>query len=102
MPGRVFAVSGSDAAFGPRTLRLRVLALLTRAKAPSLVVGVAVAASVIVAETLVVCSLNVVTGTTGRFGTMFLLGGLVVSGLCGFGVSPSWTDVVTSGLADFI
>jgi PAS domain S-box-containing protein len=97
MPGRVFAVSGSDAGFGPRTVRLRVLALLTRTKAPSLVLGIAVAASFIVAETLVVCSLNVVTGTTGRFGTIFLLGVLVVSMVWGFGLSMAMS--VASAIA---
>jgi PAS domain S-box-containing protein len=87
MPGRIFAGTRSDAAFGPRTMRLRVLALLTRPNGPPLVLGIAVAASFIVIETLVVCSLNVATGTTGRFGTLFLLGVLVVSMVWGFGLS---------------
>jgi PAS domain S-box-containing protein len=101
MPGCVFAVSGSDAGFGPRTLRLRVLALLTRTKAPSLVLGIAVAASFLVAETLVVCSLNVVTGTTGRFGTIFLLGVLVVSMLWGFGLSTTMSIASAIAFAYF-
>jgi PAS domain S-box-containing protein len=96
-PGRIFAGTGSDAGFGPRTTRLRVLTLLTRAKAPSLVAGIAVAASFLVVETLVVCSLNVVTGTTGRFGTLFLLGVLVVSMVWGFGLSMTMS--VASAIA---
>lgn len=56
-------------------------------KAPSLVLGIAVAASFIVAEAIVVGSLNVVTGTTGRFGTLFLLGVLIVSMVWGFGLA---------------
>jgi PAS domain S-box-containing protein len=87
MPGRLFAGTGSDAGFGSRTMRLRVLALLTRQKAPPLALGIAVAASFIAIETLIVCSLNVATGTTGRFGTLFLLGVLVVSMVWGFGLS---------------
>jgi PAS domain S-box-containing protein len=78
-------------------MRMRVLALLTRPKAPSLVLGIAVAASFIVAETLVVCSLNVVTGTTGRFGTLFLLGVLVISTVWGFGLSMTMS--VASAIA---
>src|SRR3954469_2883940 len=97
MPGRIFAGTGSDAGFGPRTIRLRVLALLARAKAPSVVLGIAVAASFIVVETLVVCSLNVVTGTTGRFGTLYLLGVLVVSAIWGYGLSAAMS--VASAIA---
>jgi len=89
MPGRNFAGSGSDAGFGPRTMRMRVLALLTRPKAPSLVLGYRGGRGRPSSwpETLVVCSLNLVTGTTGRFGTLFLLGVLVVSMVWGFGLS---------------
>jgi PAS domain S-box-containing protein len=101
MPGRVFAGSGSDAGFGPRTVRLRVLALLTRTKAPSLVLGIAVAASFLVAETIVVGSLNVVTGTTGRFGTLFLLGVLVVSMVWGFGLTMTMSVASAVAFAYF-
>jgi PAS domain S-box-containing protein len=97
VPGGIFAGSGSDAGFGPRTMRLRVIALLTRPKAPSVVLGLAVAAAFIVVETLVVCSLNVVTGTTGRFGTLFLLGVLVVSMVWGLGLSVTMS--VASAIA---
>jgi PAS domain S-box-containing protein len=91
----------SDAGFAPRTLRLRVLALLTRAKAPSVALGIAVAASFLVAETLVVCSLNVMTGTTGRFGTIFLLGVLVISMLWGFGLSATMSIASAIAFAYF-
>jgi PAS domain S-box-containing protein len=97
MPGRILAGSGSDAGFIPRTLRLRVLTLLGRLRAPSLVLGIAVAASFIVVETLVVCSLNVMTGTTGRFGTLYLLGVLVVSAVWGYGLSAAMS--VASAIA---
>jgi PAS domain S-box-containing protein len=101
MPGRVFAGNRSDGGLGPRTMWLRVLALLTRPKAPSVVLGIAVAASFIVVETLVVCSLNVVTGTTGRFGTLFLLGVLVVSMVWGFGLSMTMSIASAIAFAYF-
>src|SRR4051794_33752260 len=97
MPGRILAGSGSDAGFVPRTVRSRVLTLLGRLRAPSLVLGITVAASFIVVETLVVCSLNVVTGTTGRFGTLYLLGVLVVSAVWGYGLSAAMS--VASAIA---
>jgi PAS domain S-box-containing protein len=97
MPGRILAGSGSDAGFIPRTVRLPVLTLLGRLRAPSLVLGIAVAASFIVVETLVVCSLNVATGTTGRFGTLYLLGVLVVSAIWGYGLSAAMS--VASAIA---
>jgi PAS domain S-box-containing protein len=101
VPGGIFAGSGSDAGFGSRTMRSRVLALLTRPEAPSLVLGIAVAASFIVVETLVVCSLNVVTGTTGRFGTLFLLGVLVISMVWGFGLSMTMSAASAIAFAYF-
>jgi PAS domain S-box-containing protein len=101
LPGRVFAGTGSDAGFGPRSTRLRVLALLTRTKAPAPVLGVGVAALFLVVETLVVCSLNVVTGTTGRFGTLFLLGVLVVSMVWGFGLSMTMSIASAIAFAYF-
>src|SRR6266403_511828 len=72
-------------------------ALPHRPKAPSLVLGIAVAVAFIVAETLTVCSLNVVTDSTGRFGTLFLLGVLVVSMVWGFGLSMTMS--VASAIA---
>jgi PAS domain S-box-containing protein len=78
-------------------MRLRVLALVNRPKAPSLVLGIAVAVAFIAVETLAVCSLNVVTDSTGRFGTLFLLGVLAVSMVWGFGLSMTMS--VASAIA---
>ncbi len=60
-----------------------VLALVSRPKTPSLLLGISLAAAVIVVETLIVCSLNILTGTTGHFGTLYLIGVLVVSTVWG-------------------
>ena len=76
---------------------LRVLALVNRPKAPSLVLGIAVAVAFIAVETLAVCSLNVVTDSTGRFGTLFLLGVLAISMVWGFGLSMTMS--VASAIA---
>jgi PAS domain S-box-containing protein len=78
-------------------MRARLLRLLIRPAAPSLALGSAVAASFIVVETLVVCLLNEVTGTAGRFGTLYLLGVLVVSTVWGFGLSATMS--VASAIA---
>jgi PAS domain S-box-containing protein len=96
-PGNLFAGERFDPGLGPRSMRLRVLALVSRPKAPSLVLGIAVAVAFIAVETLIVCSLNVVTDSTGRFGTLFLLGVLVVSMMWGFGLSA--TMAVASAIA---
>jgi PAS domain S-box-containing protein len=101
MPGRIFAGGDSDAGFIPRTLRLRVLTLMGRLRAPSLVLGVAVAASFILVETLLVCSLNMLTGTTGRFGTLYLLGVLVVSAVWGYGLSAAMSVVSAIAFTSF-
>jgi hypothetical protein len=85
-PGGRFTRSGSNAGLGARTMQLRLLLLAGRLRAPSLGLGIAVAASFIVVETLVVCSLNALTATTGHFGTLYLLGVLVVSTVWGFGL----------------
>ena len=82
-------------------MRLRVLALVSRPKAPSLALGIAFAAFFIVLETLVVCSLNVITGTTGRFGTLYILGVLVVSMLWGSGLSVTMSIVSAIAFAYF-
>jgi PAS domain S-box-containing protein len=97
LPGRIFAGNGSDAGLGPRTMRLRILALVSRPNAPSLGLGVAVAVAFLVVEALIVCSLNVATDSTGRFGTLFLVGVLVVAMLWGFGLSMTMS--VASAIA---
>jgi len=101
LPGNIFAGRGSDAGMGPRNMRLRLLALVSRPKAPSLVLGIAVAVAFIAVETLVVCSLNVVTDSTGRFGTLFLLGVLVVSMVWGFGLAATMSIASAIAFAYF-
>ena len=86
MPSRVFTDSGSAVRRVPRLLRFGMLA---RPSAPSLALGIAVAASFLVVETLVVCSLNVVTRTTGCFATLYLIGVIAISTLWGFGLSAT-------------
>jgi PAS domain S-box-containing protein len=97
MPGSWFSASGSDAGLGPRILRLRLLALVSRPKAPPLMLGVAVAAALLVIQTLIVCSLNMATNSTGHFGTLYLVGVLVVSTVWGFGLAATMS--VASAIA---
>jgi PAS domain S-box-containing protein len=63
--------------------------MLAGPSAPSLALGIAVAASFLVVETLVVCSLNVVTRTPGCFATFYLVGVIAISTLWGFGLSAT-------------
>jgi PAS domain S-box-containing protein len=63
--------------------------------------GVAVGASFIVVETLVVGLLNEATGTIGRFGTLYLLGVLVVSTVWGFGLSATMSMASAVAFAYF-
>ena len=86
MPRRVFTDSGSAVRRVPQLLRFRMLA---RPSPPSLALGIAVAASFLVVETLVVCSLNVVTRTTGCFATLYLIGVIAISTLWGVGLSAT-------------
>jgi PAS domain S-box-containing protein len=95
MPGRLFTGGGSD--LGSQTMRMRLLRLLIGPRTPSLALGFAIAASFIVVETLLVIFLDEVTGTTGRFGTLYLLGVLVVSAVWGFGLSATMS--VASAIA---
>ncbi len=97
MPGHFIAGSAPYAGSRAQPARWRVLWLLTRPRAPSGALGIAVAATFIVVETVVVCSLNVVTGSTGRFGTLYLIGVLVVSAVWGLGLSA--TISVASAIA---
>jgi PAS domain S-box-containing protein len=89
MPGRILAGSTSETGLGPRLMRARLLALLIRPTTPSLVLGIAVGTGFIVVETVVVCLLNELTGLHGTFGTLYLLGVLVVSTVWGFGLSAA-------------
>src|ERR1700758_2875236 len=90
MPGRI-AMSRARAGVVHPTFRWRLLWLFNRTQVASNLLGVAVAASLIVAETVAVCSLNTLTGTTGRFATLYFLGVVVISAGWGF-----WLSVVTS------
>src|ERR1700737_93246 len=100
-PGGFFADRGSDTGLGPQSMRARLSPLLVRPAAPSLALGIAVGASFILIETLVVCVLNVVTGTTGHFGTFYLLGVLVVSTVWGFGLSATMSTASAIAFAYF-
>ena len=70
----------------PPRIGARLMSLLVRPTAPTLWLGIAVAASFVVAETLVVRLLmHVAPGNT--YGAIYLLGVLVVAGLWGFGLA---------------
>jgi PAS domain S-box-containing protein len=101
MPGRIFAGRPSDSGLGPQSMRARLLRLLTRPTPPSLALGIGVGACFIVVETLVVCLLNEVTGTVGRFGTLYLLGILLVSTVWGFGLSVTMSVASAIAFATF-
>jgi PAS domain S-box-containing protein len=101
MPGGFFAGRTSDRALGPPLVRARLLELLVRPASPSIALGIAVGASFIAVETLAVCLLNHVTGTTGRFGTLYLLGVLMVSTVWGFGLSATMSIASAVAFAYF-
>jgi hypothetical protein len=76
----------SDEVVGLRPLSARLLSMLLRPTAPPLTVGIMVAASFIVAETLLVSLLMKIVPEMA-FGVIFLLGVLVVSAGWGFGLA---------------
>jgi len=86
---RIFLRAGAEAGLGPRGMRMRLLRLLMPPRAPSLTFGIAVASTLLVGETAAVCLLNLVTGTTGNFGTLYLIGVVAVSMTWGFGLSAA-------------
>jgi PAS domain S-box-containing protein len=96
MPGRI-AKSRARAGFVSPTTRWRLLWLLNRPKAASNTLGVLVATLLIVVETVAVCSLNVLTRTDGRFGTLYFLGVVVISAGWGFWLSAGMS--IASGIA---
>jgi PAS domain S-box-containing protein len=63
--------------------------------------GVVVAVSLIVAETIAVCSLNALTGTTGLFGTLYFLGVLVISAAWGVWLSAGMSVASAVAFAYF-
>src|ERR1700676_2638245 len=85
-----------DAQIGQAPVRARLVSLLLRPTAPPLAFGVVVAASLIVAETLLVYLLKRVA-PENMFGVVYLLGALVVSTGWGFGLAA--TTSVASALA---
>jgi signal transduction histidine kinase len=90
------AGSVPDTRSRPPRVGARLLSLLVRPTAPPLWPGIAVAASFVIAETLLVHLLmHVAPGNT--YGAIYLLGVLVVSGLWGFGLAV--TTTVASTLA---
>ena len=76
----------------PPRMGARLMSLLVRPTAPPLWPGIAVAASFVIAETLLVRLLMYVApGNT--YGAIYLLGVLLVSGLWGFGLAVTTTAV---------
>jgi PAS domain S-box-containing protein len=69
--------------------------------APSLRWGIAAAGALIAVETLAVCVLNAVTGSAGHFGTLYLLGVLVISTLWGYGLSVAMSIASAIAFAYF-
>jgi signal transduction histidine kinase len=81
---------------GPAPLRARLVSVLLRPTAPPLALGLAVAASLISAETLLVYLLKQVAPHE-VFGVLYLIGVLVISTGWGFGLAA--TTSVASALA---
>jgi hypothetical protein len=73
MSGRIFAGRTSNARVGPQSVRAHLLSVLRRPTAPSLVLGIVVAASFIVVETLAVLLLKQLD-PQDAFETLYLLG----------------------------
>jgi PAS domain S-box-containing protein len=85
-PPDAVSLAASDAETVVPTTRARVLAVLLSPASPPLAVGVAVAVSVIMAETVVVYLLKQVAPTE-RLGVIYLLGVLAVSAIWPFGLA---------------
>ena len=85
-----------DDPMGPAPMRARLVSVLLRPTAPPLALGLAVAASLITAETLLVYLLKQVAPHE-VFGVVYLIGVLVVSTGWGFGLAA--TTSVASALA---
>jgi signal transduction histidine kinase len=85
-----------DDPMGPAPMRARLVSVLLRPTAPPLALGLAVAASLITAETLLVYLFKQVAPHE-VFGVVFLIGVLVVSTGWGFGLAA--TTSVASALA---
>ena len=91
--GRRLADRISDAGLRLRVMRPSFVSLLMRPTAPPIWLGIAVAASLIVIETVAVVYLKRLTGQP--FGTLYMVDVLVVSTVWGFGLSAI-TSVFTA------
>jgi signal transduction histidine kinase len=100
MPGRISAGRTSEAGVGPPAMRTRLLSALKRPTTPSLVVGIVVAASFIVVETLAVLLLKQLNPQEA-FETLYLLGVVVVSTLWGVGLAATTSVASAIALAYF-
>jgi signal transduction histidine kinase len=96
MPAATAVRGTSDAQTGQRPVRAHLMSLLLQPTARPLALGVVVAASLIVAETLLVYLLKRVA-PENMFGVVYLLGVLVVSTGWGFGLAA--TTSLASALA---
>jgi signal transduction histidine kinase len=83
----------------PAPMRARLLSLLLRPTAPSLALGLVVAASLIAAESVLVYVLKQVA-PGNAFGVVFLLGVVLVSTVWGFGVALA-TSVASAIAFDY-
>ncbi len=93
MSDRRLADRIADAGLRLRVMRPTLVSLMMRPTAPPIWLGIAVATSLIVVETVAVVYLKRLTGQP--FGTLYMVGVLVVSIIWGFGLS-SITSVFTA------
>ena len=91
--GRRLADRISDAGLRLRVMRPSFVSLMMRPTAPPIWLGIAVATSLIVVETVAVVYLKQLTGQP--FGTLYMVDVLVVSTIWGFGLSAI-TSVFTA------
>jgi K+-sensing histidine kinase KdpD len=83
----------------PASMRARLLSLLLRPTAPSLALGLVVAASLIAVESVLVCVLKQVAPGSA-FGVIYLLGVALISTVWGFGVALA-TSVASAIAFDY-
>jgi two-component system, NarL family, sensor kinase len=100
MQGGNFAGSASDARVGLPAMQARLRPVLMRTAAPSLALGIVVAASFITVETLAVVLLKQLDPQEA-FETLYLLGVLVVSTLWGPGLATATSVASAVALAYF-
>src|ERR1700750_2633847 len=98
-PGRIFAGRISDARVGPGAMRARLRSVLGGPAVPSLGLGILVAASFMVAETLGMLLLTQLSPQE-VFGTIYLLGVVVVSTVWGLALATT-TSVASAVALDY-